>query len=109
LGSGVIEDPGPDRWFNPDDFEPVSSGSYRYGTAGRNILLGPSYAALDCALIREFSPFGEDRLQVRAEAFNLLNHVNFYNPEHRIDLPTAATITRANRSRRIQIGLKYSF
>jgi Carboxypeptidase regulatory-like domain/TonB dependent receptor/TonB-dependent Receptor Plug Domain len=49
------------------------------GTLGRNALRGFPLSQLDMAVRREFA-VGLTKLQLRAEAFNILNHPNFGNP-----------------------------
>jgi hypothetical protein len=48
--------------------------------AGRNLFDAPGYWNLDLAGIKTFSLTERVRLQLRAEAFNAVNHVNFDNP-----------------------------
>lgn len=51
-----------------------------FGNVGRNVLRGPSQANFDFSIIKRF-PFREStNLELRAEFFNLFNHVNFANP-----------------------------
>jgi hypothetical protein len=66
------------RRINPAAFSvPVE---IRQGTLGYNVLRGFGLVQVDLALRRQFD-FGERlKLQLRAEAFNLLNHANFGNP-----------------------------
>ncbi|MCA1622101.1 MAG: TonB-dependent receptor [Acidobacteria bacterium] len=52
----------------------------RQGTLGRNALRGFPFYRLDVALRRRFNFSDEVNLQLRAEAFNLLNHPNFDDP-----------------------------
>jgi len=52
-------------------------GALRQGTLGRNALRGFPFYQLDMALTRQFKFNDRVSLQLRAEAFNLLNHPNF--------------------------------
>jgi hypothetical protein len=62
------------NWISRSAFGTASPGSY--GNLGYNNLKGPGVFQLNVALSRNFS-LGEKRvLQVRAEAFNLPNHLN---------------------------------
>jgi len=62
------------KWINASAFATASPGSY--GNLGYNNLKGPGVFQLNLAVSRNF-PIGEKRaLQVRAEAFNLPNHLN---------------------------------
>jgi hypothetical protein len=49
------------------------------------------------------------RLQFRAEAFNLVNHVNLDLPDIFVGSPTFGKIQSAESPRRIQFGLKLLF
>ncbi|MCU1261860.1 MAG: Oar protein, partial [Bryobacterales bacterium] len=80
IGSGRLADPTIHGWFNTADF--VSPGNYTYGNSGRNILFGPGTKQVDLSLFKDFA-FNESasqRLQFRAEAFNVLNTPQFNNP-----------------------------
>jgi hypothetical protein len=51
-----------------------------FGNVGRNVLRGPRQTNVDFSVIKRF-PFRESKnVELRAEFFNLLNHVNFANP-----------------------------
>ena len=53
----------------------IRSGTY--GDVGRNALRGPGFFGFDVSLSRIFKITERYSLQVRAEAFNILNHTNF--------------------------------
>ena len=62
------------NWINASAFAPAAPGTY--GNLGYNNLKGPGIFQLNMALSRNF-PIGEKRhIQLRAEAFNLPNHLN---------------------------------
>ncbi len=68
-------------WFNPNCFVPAPFGTY--GNAGRDTIIGPNLWNLDSSLAKDWkiSRISEQlRLQFRAEAFNVLNHPSFQNP-----------------------------
>ncbi len=79
----VLADPYPanqtlSNWLNAAAFTPAAPGTY--GNLGYNNLKGPGIFQLNVALSRNFL-IGEKRyIQVRAEAFNLPNHVNGFAP-----------------------------
>jgi Ca-activated chloride channel family protein len=66
------------RRLNPAAF--MLPGALRQGTLGRNALRGFPFYQLDLALHRQFNFNERVNLQLRAEAFNLLNHPNFDDP-----------------------------
>lgn len=91
------------------------------GNAGRNSLVGPGLAELDCSLTRNFEMrFLSDtvKIQFKAEAFNLANRPNFeppvpnnaiYNSEG-APLASAGLITStATTSRQVQLALRLSW
>jgi len=63
------------QWINPAAFVANSVGTY--GDVGRNALRGPGYFGFDLQLSRVFAIKERYKLQIRAEAFNILNHTDF--------------------------------
>ena len=81
IGAGPVrQDNGnPDAAFDASRFVPTSAG--QPGTAGRNILYGPGLRNYNLALSRRVFLRREGlSLEVRGEAFNVLNHPNFGTP-----------------------------
>jgi hypothetical protein len=109
IGSGKLDNPTVDRWFNVADFVAVPNGSFRFGTAGRNILDGPPLKQIDLSGMKIFTLPNEQKLQFRVELFNAPNVANFYLPVATVDSTNAGTITQARPGRSIQLGLKYLF
>ena len=54
-------------------------------------------------------PLGHTRLQFRADAFNVLNHVNLNNPNGNFISPDFGRITGAATMRTGQVGVRLSF
>jgi hypothetical protein len=67
-----------ERGNNPDAFADVAAG--QNGNLGRNVVRGFGAWQIDFALHREIRLSESIRVQIRAEAFNVLNHPNFANP-----------------------------
>jgi Carboxypeptidase regulatory-like domain len=111
LAADVVEQPS--SWFNTCAFAQPPAG--QFGTAGRNILTGPALIDLDFALFKNIVFHSEHhRLQLRGEAFNLLNHPNFDIPNHVMGGANFGQVLSANAygnkpPRQIQIGVKYIF
>jgi hypothetical protein len=63
------------QWINPAAFTANPVGTY--GDVGRNSLRGPGYFGFDLQLSRIFQIRERYRLQVMANAFNIMNHTNF--------------------------------
>jgi len=70
----------PACWFNPSAFALPPPG--QFGTAGRNILRGPTFAQFDLAVQKEFHLSEGTRITFGAEAYNLLNRPNFAVPSN---------------------------
>jgi hypothetical protein len=84
------------------------------GTGDRNSLRAPGFWNVDMALLKNFSmPWSErQKLQFRAEAFNLFNHPSFSPPSgDTIANPgTFGNITTtASTARQLQLALRYDF
>ena len=97
-----------DLWFNPAAFS--TPAAFTFGDVGRNTVYGPGRQTLDLALQREFAMTETIKLQVRAEAFNALNHSNLGTPNRFVNTPQFGTITEAaTPGREIQLGVRLSF
>ena len=97
-----------DRWFNTAAF--ATPAAFTFGDVGRNTVYGPGRQTLDLALQREFAVTENMKLQLRAEAFNALNHTNLGTPNRFVNTPQFGTITEAaTPGREIQLGIRFSF
>ena len=102
-----------DSWLNADAFARVvpdpNSPVQQFGTAGRNIALGPRYANWDFAASKNIRLTESKSLQFRAELFNVLNHTNFHLPSSDISSPTFNQILAAEPPRLVQFALKFLY
>ncbi len=102
-----------EKWFNTECFAPLTLAetATRRGNAGRNILRGPDFERVDLSLIKNIPVGGDDRsLQLRIEAFNAFDRVNFAQPGNRVGDRDYGMITATNGDGRIvQLGVKYNF
>ena len=72
-------DAGGGKSLNPATFSiPTTT---RQGTEGRNDIPGFGLSQVDCSLGRTFSLVESWQLKFQADAFNLVNHPNFANPQ----------------------------
>ena len=105
------------QWLNPAAFAIPALGTY--GNLGRENVIGPGMVQLNVALSRTFAVREKKTIQVRAEAFNLPNHVNFANPGNSLSSPTFGQITadisgnnglsNSGDPRIIQLAMKFVF
>jgi hypothetical protein len=87
------------------------------GNLGRNTFVGPGYLNLDTSLFKNFRLSDRFRLQLRAEAFNILNHTNFQlgvgnvgpSGNNRLNSPEFGKAGGTFSPRNLQFGLKLSF
>jgi hypothetical protein len=98
-------------WFNTACFQPTPQGAIRPGNAGRYTVDGPGYFNWDAAVIKNFN-LGTEKahLQIRGEAFNVLNWVNpsgFASTNNTSSLFGQISTYRA--ARRMQIAAKFTF
>ena len=107
LGSGRLEDPGPDSGSTraPSHRRPYGS----FGNSGRNILDGPGYQDVSLSLTKDSRIREACSLQFRAEFFNAFNRANFDLPNIFWGSPAFGRISSAASPRRIQFGLKLIF
>jgi hypothetical protein len=109
IAKGTLAHPTPDMWFDTSAFRLVPDGSYQPGTSGRNILDGPGMITLNVPLIRRIPLRERVTLQLRCEAFNVLNHPRFNLPNVNVNAPAGGTITAAGDPRLIQIAARLIF
>jgi hypothetical protein len=106
-GNAAASGPGPNQWFNAAAFSMPAFGTF--GNAGRNILEGPGYRNVNLALLKRVPLRGRTSLQLRAEAFNLLNRTNFDLPDNFYGSPTFGQVLSAGAPRHIQFGARVTF
>ncbi len=111
------------RWYNPAAFVEAPPG--QFGNVGRNTLIAPGTFGIDAELHKNWiMPYNEHhQVQFRLEAFNVLNHPNWGQPNPNILAGAAiagapagsahsgfgviSTIT--GTMRQLQVALKYTF
>ncbi|MBI1896649.1 MAG: carboxypeptidase regulatory-like domain-containing protein [Acidobacteria bacterium] len=115
--SAKLPNPTAANWFNTDVF--VNPPAYTYGNTGRTLpdVRAPGTVNWDVSVLKAISVTERLNVQFRAEAFNLLNHVNLGLPNSAFvagrDGKNASgsfgVITSARDARQIQFGLKLRF
>jgi hypothetical protein len=94
-------------WFNKDAFARPANGTW--GTQPRNGLRQPGFRAFDVGLRKNFPTFEGQRMQLRFEFFNILNHPNLNGSNSNPTSGQFGLITSKGGSRTIQIAAKYIF
>ncbi len=97
----------PSQWFNTSAF--AVAPQFTIGSASRNPVRGPSYRDVDLALMRRI-PIGADKqIELRAEAFNLLNTPPLGAPAAVLGAANFGSILSAGDPRVVQLALKFIF
>jgi len=107
IGNPYLKNTNTLQWLNPSAFALSPVGTY--GNAGLDSLSGPGYFDIDTAVSRYFKITERQRVELRFDFFNVLNHTNFQNPDNYLTDSTFGLIQSANDPRIIQIALKYRF
>jgi hypothetical protein len=100
-----------EAWLDRSAFQRLDPQTQagQFGNAGRNIARGPDYTNVDVSLVRTVRLPGRASLQVRAEAFNVLNHANFGLPVADLNSSSFGRILSAGPPRLLQFALKLGF
>jgi hypothetical protein len=100
------------QWFDTSVFQNATptSGPAIPGNSGRGVIEGPRTFRVDFTLAKNIRFTESMSLQLRAEAFNLLNTTNFTTLGLAASTPsTFGTVTGTRDPRTIQFGIKFYF
>lgn len=95
------------RWFNTAAFE--NPAPFTFGNSPRSVLRGPGIITTDLTLEKTIGLIGDTRLDVRAEAYNLLNRTNFNIPGSTLGAADFGVISSARAPRTVQLGVRLHF
>jgi len=95
------------RYFNPAAFELPVMGTL--GNMGQDSVAGPGTWQFDASLSRTFQLRESQKLEFRAEAFNVTNSFRMNNPTTNFNSNTFGQVTTAKDPRIMQFALKYVF
>jgi hypothetical protein len=103
--NGKLAQRSPTKWFDKTAYVVPAAGVQ--GTVTRNSLRGPATAEFDFSALKNFTISEKLTAQLRAEAFNIINHPNFGNPNAIISNGNVGTITATSFDNRdLQFALK---
>ena len=94
------------NWFNRACVVIPTDPSQPFGNAERNSVRGPNFWQMDLAASKRIPVGGPARIEVRVEAFNLLNHTNFRAPNGNRSAGGFGTMTQTYDPRQLQLGFK---
>jgi outer membrane receptor protein involved in Fe transport len=96
------------QWINMDAFRFNTPGEW--GDVPKGYLRGPGYWNVDLSFSRNINFSAGRRAELRIEAFNLFDHVNWSNPNVQLGNANAGRITGTSGDPRImQFAIKYNF
>ena len=100
------------QWFNTAAFQssnPTSAPAVP-GNAGRSVIEGPPTFRVDFSMAKNIRFNESMRLQLKAEAFNILNHTNFTTFGLAATTPSTFGVINGTRDpRTLQFGIKFYF
>jgi hypothetical protein len=98
------------------DYGPINSGPGSQcvpvgedGNLSRNAFRGPSFKDVDLSLVKTTAISERLSFEFHADAFNLFNRVNLFNPVGDLSSPQFGISTAAFGPRVLQLGLKIKF
>ena len=95
------------EWFDTSAFAAPAYGSY--GDARNGTIRGPGYTSFNVSLYKTFPIYDRLALQVRAEAFNALNHPNFRNVDTGLGDGSYGQVNSAGDPRIMEFAMKLNF
>lgn len=94
----------PFRWFNTAAF--ARPADYTYGNSGKWVIRGPGTFDLSAFALKEFRVLERFRVQLRAEAFNALNHPYWTDINTTLGQGNFGQVGGVSSQRYVQLGLK---
>jgi hypothetical protein len=94
-------------WMSASAFASPATGTL--GNQGIDTLRGPGYFDIDLALSRRFVVRERHNIELRFEAFNVVNHPNFVNPTAATNSSNFGKIQGDIGPRILQLAAKYVF
>jgi outer membrane receptor protein involved in Fe transport len=88
---------------------PITNATLRPGTANTSVIHGPGRWQADISVGKMFRMTESVSLQIRADAFNAFNHVNYANPVSGITSPDFGKLTSAPGWRTGQMNARLMF
>jgi hypothetical protein len=100
-----------DAWMSRSAFQRLNplTQAGQFGNEGRNAVRGPGYADLDVSIVRNVQLSTGIRLELRAESFNVTNHVNLGLPVADLNSANFGKILSAGPPRLMQFAAKLLF
>jgi outer membrane receptor protein involved in Fe transport len=88
---------------------PITQATLRAGTANPGLIRGPGNWTVNASLVKGFPVRDQMRLELRLDAFNAFNRVNYSNPNTNITSPDFGKLLSSAGARTAQLGARFSF
>jgi hypothetical protein len=88
---------------------PTTNATLRPGTYMLDMARGPGRLDTNLTVAKSFGVGAARRFQVRADFFNIMNRINYSNPQQAINNVNFGRITAANSARTMQFGGRFTF
>jgi hypothetical protein len=96
----------PQEWFNTAAF---TSPAGVFGTAGRNIIIGPGTVAMDMSISRNIQLKEMQGMELRLSASNVFNTVHFTSIDTTFGSPAFGQVVGTGSMRKAQLSARYRF
>ena len=99
-------------WFDTTGFASLPAYTRRSNPWQFDDLTGPSYRVVDAAISKRFTIHNDVKLQFRLEAYNLLNQINWGNPNVTVtasDFGVTNTQFAGTQGRQLQYAFRLEF
>jgi hypothetical protein len=96
-----------DRFFNTTAFSIPDAGTF--GTASRNMIIGPGSRQLNAQLSRDVTLSGNRTVTIQLNATNLLNMVNYLGVDTVVNSPTFGEVLSVRPMRSVQLNVRFRY
>src|SRR5579863_55879 len=91
VGDTKVSNPSTSNWFNTAAFADPAYGTF--GNTQRNSLIGPGFTNVNFSIAKEFPIHESISLEIRANAYNIFNHINWANPDANVGISCSISNT----------------
>jgi trimeric autotransporter adhesin len=102
----ALDHPTVQEWFNTAAF--TAPGGV-FGTAGRNIIIGPGTIAMDMSVSKNIQLKEMQGMELRLSAANVFNTVHFTSIDTAFGSPTFGQVVGTGSMRKAQLSARYRF
>jgi len=94
---------------DPRNGPPLNFGDPKFGNTGRNIFRGAREEFVNASLFKNLHVTETFNVQLRAQFYNLFNHVNGFRPVNDLNSAQFGIDTAEQRRRQLEFGMRLTF